>query len=298
MAPMEIHDLRVFAAVARTLHYTRAARSVGLSQPAVSARIAALEKDLGTRLLVRAGKGMRLTPAGEALAREAAGILDSVEAARRAVEEVQGLVGGRLAVGASTTPGAYLVPRAAARFAARFPGVALEVRVGNTLAIEEAVARGDLHLGVVGGHLASQPLESEDLCDDELVIFSAPAHAMARRRSLDLDQILAVPFAVREKGSATRQRLDDHLAAGGRSVTVGVELGSPEAVKHAVAEGTWLGALSRIALQWELEAGRLVPLRVKEFDLRRRLRVVRAKSGSAGPAAAEWVRILREVAAP
>jgi DNA-binding transcriptional LysR family regulator len=293
---MELHDLRVFAAVARTLHYTRAAAAVGLSQPAVSARIAALEKDLGTRLLTRSGKGMRLTPAGEALAREAARVIECVEGARRAVDEVQGLLRGRLAIGASTTPGSYLVPRAAARFTAKYPGVALEVRVGNTLAIEEAVARGDLHLGVVGGHLSSRELVTEDICEDELIVFASATHALSRRRNLDLDAVLACPFAVREPGSATRRRFDEFLSANGRAVTVGVELGSPEAVKHAVAEGVWLGALSRFALAWEIESGRLVALKVKGLDLRRTLRVVRAKVEAPGAAASEWTRILREVA--
>ncbi|MHC4820718.1 MAG: LysR family transcriptional regulator, partial [Planctomycetota bacterium] len=118
---MDVHDLRVFAAVARHQHYTRAARELGLSQPAVSARIAVLERELGVRLLQRAGRKMNLTPAGEVLALEAVQVLDRMDAARQAVEEVKGLLRGHVRVGASTTPGIYLVPRAAARFTREHP---------------------------------------------------------------------------------------------------------------------------------------------------------------------------------
>jgi DNA-binding transcriptional LysR family regulator len=294
---MDIHDLRVFAAVARHLHYTRAARELGLSQPAVSARIAVLEKDLGVRLLQRAGRGMALTAAGEVLSVEAAKVLTRMDAARQAVEEVKGLLRGRLRIGASTTPGIYIVPRAAARFAKAFPGVTLEVRVGNTLAIEEAVLRGDVHAAVVGGHLAARELLSEPLCDDELIVFSGPDHPLARKRSVTLEEVLQHPFAVREKGSATRDRFERWLADRGLACLAGVELGSPEAVKHAVAEGAWLGALSRVAVEWELEAGRLREVRVRDLVLRRQFQIIRHAEGEGGRAVEEWIRVLRETVA-
>lgn len=293
---MDVHDLRVFSAVARHLHYTRAARELGLSQPAVSARIDALQRDLGVKLLQRAGRAMALTPAGEVLAQEAGKVLARVEAARRAVEEVKGLVRGRLRIGASTTPGIYLVPRAAARFHREHPGVSVEVRVGNTLAVEEAVLRGEIHLGVVGGHLAARDLVTEDLAGDELAVFASPDHPLARKRSVELDEVLEHPFAMREKGSATRERFERWLGEKGRACVVGVELGSPEAVKHAVAEGTWLGALSRVSIAWEAEAGRLREVRVRGLDLGRKFRIVRHREGEGGRAVEAFVAVLREVA--
>lgn len=294
---MDVHDLRVFDAVARHLHYTRAAKEVGLSQPAVSARIDALQRDLGVELLHRVGRGMALTAAGEVLAQEARKVLARVEAARQAVEEVKGLVRGRLRIGASTTPGIYLVPRAAARFAAAHPGVTLEVEVRNTLAVEEAVLSGDLHLGVVGGHLAARDLQTEALVDDEIVVVCGAGHPLAKKRSVEIDEVLEHPFAARERGSATRQVFERWLADRGRACRVGIELGSPEAVKHAVAEGSWLGALSRMSAAWEAEAGRLRVVRVNGLDLRRRLQVIRQKEGGGGRAAEEIVRFLREAAA-
>jgi len=291
---MDIHDLRVFDAVARHLHYTRAARELGLSQPAVSARIAVLERDLGTRLLKRAGRHMRLTPSGEVLARESVQVLARMESARQAVEEVKGMLRGRVRIGASTTPGIYIVPRAAARFTARFPGVTLEVRVDNTLAVEEAVLRGDLHIGVVGGHLVAKDLVSEPLCDDRLVVFAAPGHAAAKRKTVSLDDLLEHPFAVRERGSATRDRFERWLSDHGRACRVGVEFGSPEAVKHAVAEGAWLGVLSRLCIEWEVKAGILREIKVPGLDLKRGLRIIRHREGETGRALEEWVRILKE----
>jgi DNA-binding transcriptional LysR family regulator len=294
---MDIHDLRVFAAVSRHMHYTRAAKELGLSQPAVSARIAFLEKDLGVRLLQRAGRGMALTPAGEVLSVEAAKVLARVDAAREAVEEVKGLLRGRLRIGSSTTPGIYIVPRAAARFALAYPAVSLEVRMGNTLAVEEAVLRGDLHVAVVGGHLASRELHAEPLCDDEIVVVSAPQHPLARRKGATLDDLLEHPLAVREKGSATRERFETWLRERGKSAKVGIELGSPEALKHAVAEGAWVAAMSRISAAWEIEAGRLREVKVRGLELRRQFRVVRRSEGEGGRAVEEWIRVLRETVA-
>ncbi len=294
---MDVHDLRVFDAVARHLHYTRAAKEMGLSQPAVSARIDALQRDLGAELLHRVGRGMALTAAGEVLAQESRKVLARMDACRQAVEEVKGLIRGRLRIGASTTPGIYLVPRAAARFAALHPGVTLEVKVDNTLAVEEAVLRGDIHLGVVGGHLAARDLQTEALADDEVVVLCGPGHPLAKKRAVEVDEILEHPFATREKGSATRQVFERWLADRGRACRVGVEFGSPEAVKHAVAEGSWLGALSRLSAAWEVEAGRLRVLKVNGLDLRRRLQVIRQKEGGGGRAAEELLRLLREVAA-
>jgi DNA-binding transcriptional LysR family regulator len=219
-----------------------------------------------------------------------------MDAALQAVEEVKGLLRGRLRIGASTTPGTYIVPRAAARFAALHPGVTLDVRVGNTLAMEEAVLRGDLHVAVVGGHLAAKELASEPLGADELVVFSGPEHPLARKRSVEIAEVLQHPFAVREKGSATRARWERWLEEKGLSGRVGVELGSPEAVKHAVAEGAWLGALSRVACAWEFAAERLREVKVRGLDLRRQFRVVRHAGGEGGRAVEEWVRVLRETA--
>ncbi|MCK6480507.1 MAG: LysR substrate-binding domain-containing protein [Planctomycetes bacterium] len=293
---MDLHDLRVFAAVARHLHYTRAARELGLSQPAVSARIDFLQRDLGVQLLRRAGRGMALTSAGEVLAEEAVKVLARVETARQAVEEVKGLLRGRLRIGASTTPGIYIVPRAAALFAKEHPGVALEVRVQNSLAIEEAVTRGEIHAGVVGGRLSGKDLVSEPFGDDHLVLFCGAGHPLAGKRTLELAEVLEHPFAMRERGSATRERFERWLGERGRACRVGVEFGSPEAVKHAVAEGAWLGALSRVSIAWEAEAGRLRELRVKGLDLARKFHVVRHREGEGGRALEEFLRLLREVA--
>jgi len=221
-------------------------------------------------------------------------VLGRLDAARQAVEEVKGLLRGRLRIGASTTPGTYLVPRAAARFSKRFPGVTLEVRVDNTLGVEEAVHRGDLHAGVVGGHLMARNLHSEPLCDDELLVFSSPDHPLARKRTVEAEELLEHPFAMRERGSATRDRFEKWCAERGRPCLVGVELGSPEAVKHAVAEGAWLGVLSRVALEWELQSGRLREVRVRDLRIPRSLRVVFHREGEGGRAVEEWLKVLQE----
>ena len=149
----------------------------------------------------------------------------------------------------------------------------------------------------MGGHLAAKDLVGDPLCEDDLVLFAAADHPLARKRTVEVEEALEHPFAMRERGSATRERFERWLAGQGRACRVGVELGSPEAVKHAVAEGVWLGVLSRMALAWEFEAGRLREVKVRGLDLHRQLLVVRHREGEGGRALEEWIRILRETVA-
>jgi DNA-binding transcriptional LysR family regulator len=282
---MDLADFRMFVAVAERASYTKAARDLGLTQPAISQRMKHLETELGARLVSTAGRVLRLTDAGEALLVEARKVLRAADAAREAVDSVKGLVRGHVALGASTTPGIYLLPELLGRFRTGHPDIRITLRIGNTLAIEEMILAGELDLGVVGGHLASRDLEEDPLLDDRLTVFSATSHPLAGSGQVGVKEVLAFPFVMREKGSATRDAFERFLAKKGLDVDVSLEIGNPEALKRAVQSGAGLGVMSEIALVQDVECERLVLVKVRGFDVTRRFRLVTRRGREPGRAA-------------
>jgi DNA-binding transcriptional LysR family regulator len=254
--------LRTFLAVRRHGNLTRAADELLLSQPAVSRRIDRLEKSLGLELFERLGKSLHLTDAGEALAGEAAsligaaGRLAEVVRARRAGEE------GRLRVGASTTPGLYLLPEALLRFRARFPRVEVHFEVENSRRIEERIIRNDLDLGFVGAHLTHAALRLRVLLRDRIVFYVADTHALARKRTLSPRDLVPEVGIVREPGSATRRLADLWLRRSRAHPQRTLEIRCPEAAKVLVRAGLGFSYMSASGLTGAGGAG----LSVLPFD--------------------------------
>src|SRR5262245_43283784 len=136
---MDASDLKVFLAVAKHLNFTQAGAEVHLSQPSVSVRIRRLEEELGIKLFEPVGKKTALTEAGQLLEPYARRVLTALDDARIAIEEFQGLERGSLRIGASTTPGMYLVPRIIGPFARRHPKIEIHLIIANTRLVEEAI---------------------------------------------------------------------------------------------------------------------------------------------------------------
>jgi DNA-binding transcriptional LysR family regulator len=266
--------LRTFLAVRRHRNLTRAAEEQFLSQPAVSRRIQRLERALGLPLFERLGKAIHPTEAGEALAREAESLIGSAE---RLVEVVRAhKVGeeGRLRVGASTTPGLHLLPRVVVRFRERWPKVDVHYTVENSLRIQDRIVRNDIDLGFVGAHLTHGDVALRPVYRDEIVLYAAASHPLARRRALaprDLEHELCF---VRESGSATRRLVDAWARRSRVRLSRTVEVGCPEAARVLVRSGLGFSYASRIGLRGE--AGRdLRILPVATFRVTRPLFLVR-----------------------
>src|SRR6266700_7704663 len=168
MIVMDVRDLQVFLSVAKHLNYTRAAEEVNLSQPSVSVRMRELERDLGTRLFEQLGKKIALTEAGQLLVPYATRVIAVMSDARQAIDELQGLERGHLRIGASTTPGMYLIPRTIANFKQRYPKIEVHLAVKDTRQIEDGVIRNEFDFGFVGGHLARDQVDVLPWITDEI----------------------------------------------------------------------------------------------------------------------------------
>ena len=201
-----MRQLEVFLAVAKAGSFRRAADGLHLSQPALSQHVGELERGLGARFFDRRGRTVTLTEAGRILEDHALRLFATLAGAREAIAELDGVGRGTLVVGASTTPGIYLMPALMGEFERAYPGISVDLRIANSRVIEEQIRANDLDLGVVGAHglRAGEKCLAATLLD-ELVLIVPPTHPWAGRRRLDPSRLAQERLLMREEGSATRQ---------------------------------------------------------------------------------------------
>jgi LysR family transcriptional regulator, low CO2-responsive transcriptional regulator len=270
-----LHALAVFLAVVEHGSMTAAAEAGGISQPAISTQIKVLERYYGTVLLQRTGRGVVPTPTGEVVAGYTRRIIGLVDELGRAVEDLASLRTGRLVIGASSTVGEQLLPEHLGRFHATYPGVALEVRIGNTGEITAAVLARDLDFAFVGSPPQTDELMAEPIFTDHLVAFVAPGDPLVPDAPVDAGALTGRQFVLRERGSATRDLALRRLAAFGCTPGHVIELGSNEAVKRAVEARLGIGLLSTHAIEAERLAELLVDLPIRGWECARSFWLIR-----------------------
>jgi DNA-binding transcriptional LysR family regulator len=288
--------LSTFLAVAEHLNYTRAAEALFITQPAVSRQMQALQRAAGVPLIEQVGKTLALTDAGRAFLREAQRLRGDLARAGEVLQDVRGGSAGRLRIGASTTPGLYIVPSPLGSFLRSRPKVELVFRVANTLAIEEALLRNELDVGFVGGHLAHAELSGEPLVGDEVLVYAAKSHPLARARRVRPEQLVEQIFVMREAGSATRRAFEAWLGSHGLALSRVIELSCPEGIKRLVASGMGLAISSCQGLP--ARGGSFKLIQVPGLEIRRRLLVVKHKDKVLSPLVQELVKAVRRAARP
>jgi DNA-binding transcriptional LysR family regulator len=293
LAELTPDRLQTFLAVASHENFTAAAREVHLSQPAVSRQIAALEKALGVRLFERFGKTAHLTSAGRGLLPEFRRILGDLALVHEAVQGLETGSRGSLRIGASATPGLYLIPPALAVFQRRYPEVDLHYVVANTKRIEEMVVQNELDAGFIGGTVTEPSLRAGVLAQDEIVCFAARSHPLAGRNRIPAAEIGRETLVMREEGSATGALFKSWLLMAGGRIGRTIDLACPEAVKTIVASGLGVGCLSRFGLQDDLSRTKLVILPIAAPRLRRPLSLIQHVRKSAYPALEALIETVR-----
>jgi LysR family transcriptional regulator, transcriptional activator of the cysJI operon len=260
---MELRQLRTFVAVAEVRHFARAAGLCNLSQPAVSHQIALLEEELGARLLNRAARRVSLTVAGEVFLEEARRILGAVDRAHERMQEVARGAVGRIRLGATATPGLYLLPPLLAKYRGEHESYDLRLEIAPAHEIAERVARNDLDMAIIAGSLPSGELQARSLSSDEFVVVAAPNAPLARARTVKPMQLDTETWVVREEGSDTRRQLaawwHRHRLSPARTMT----FDNPDAVKRAVMGGLGIAMVSRLTVAEELASRKLAVVPVK-----------------------------------
>jgi DNA-binding transcriptional LysR family regulator len=246
--------LRVYLCILEQGSLSAAARELEMTQPAVSNHLHMLEQKFGVVLLSR-GRPLRTTPAGERLAFHARRILDEIstletEMARHIEPR------GRLLVGASSTPGELLLPAIAVEFSATYPDVALDVHVADTDETIAALLHRDIEVAVVGREVEDCRLSNTIIGEDELVPVAA-VDEWRDRAEVTAEDLAAMPFVIRERGSATRRAVEEGLAVASVRPQVAMELGSNAAVAGAVTAGAGVGVLPARMLEMHPDLKRI-----------------------------------------
>ncbi len=296
---MELHRLRAFAAVAREGGFSRAARSLGQTQSAVSQAVAALEREVGEPLLVRAGRAVELTEAGRVLLAHAERAFAELHAAAGELAALRDLDRGSLAVGTSDTLATWLLPPVLAGFRERHPGVELRLDNRTSPAVAAQVAARRLDLGVVtlplpadlrlDGHPADAALRIEPLVDQPDVLICMPDHPLARRRRVTLADLDGQPLLLLDRTTAGRAWLDRRFAAARVRPRVVMEMSSVEVLKRLVELGFGLSIIPSCAVSGPLTA---VPL--AGLGRPRQVGIITPTVGPLSRATRSFIQVARE----
>lgn len=261
----------VFAAIAQCETTTAAGEQLGLSQSAVSAALAELESTLGHPLFDRHARRLHLNALGRQLLPQAQALLDHADALERAT--VQPNV--RLKLAASSTIGNYVLPALLASFRQQIaPDSQLDVLIGNTQDVVDAVQRFEVDIGLIEGTCRGEALEIETWIDDEMVIVAAPGHPLAQGPASHA-ALREAGWLMREPGSGTRELVDSRIASVVGPLHVALELGHSEAIQRTVAAGYGISCLSRHVVADALRDGRLVEVQSGLPRIARPLLIVR-----------------------
>jgi DNA-binding transcriptional LysR family regulator len=293
---MDTRQLAAFCEVVERRSFSDAASRLGVTQPAVSQQVRALEQRLGAQLLDRSGRRVEPTEAGLRLYRGAQRLLALEEQLLEELGQPEGPLRGTLEIGASTGPAAIVLPLLLCEFQRGNPEVRVELSVSDTQSVVELVADRRLELGIVGAARRHRSVAFEPFFRDEVILVCPPAHPFAGR-SVELDELAGGPLILMQQGAGVRQMLEDELRKGGRrlrDLEVPLELGLQESVRSAVQAGYGVSFISRRAVESDLAAGTLAEARVRGLDLAREIWIARA-AGRAGSAAAQaFVAFARE----
>ena len=198
---------------------------------------------------------------------------------------MEDLHSGRLVLGASSTPGEYVLPLVVGRFRQTYPGIQVELVIGNTRNIMQRILDGDMDLGMIGDSVeeSSSELEIVDFQDDEIILVASPSHPVHSLDSPSIEQIMELGLVAREQGSATRLAAERQFRNLGTMPRIAVELGSNQAVKQAATAGGGIGIISRLGITAELNAGMLKVLDVAGWECRRQLTLIQPKDRYLSP---------------
>ncbi|MHB8621384.1 MAG: LysR family transcriptional regulator [Chloroflexota bacterium] len=290
---MNFHQLDIFATVVAKRSFTLASEELSMTQPAVSIQVRALEDYLGLKLLERLPRDILLTEAGELVYAYAAEVLAATDGLSSRIAEIKGLHRGRLAIGASTTIGSYVLPALMGRFKQMYPQTTLTLFVENTDQVCSAVLSNKLDVGFIEAPQDSTELTVEFFQQDELGLIVSGGGALAKRKSLEPEELQLLPFISREPGSGTRRVTERRLREAGVKVTELMQLGHTEAIKQAVAADLGVSILSRCAVAKEVAAGTLVMLPIDGISLPRQFNLVYRRGRSMSPLMAQFRQFVK-----
>ena len=287
-----LRQLEVFLATARYENVTRAAETLAMSQSAASGSLKELERQFDMKLFDRLGKRLQLSELGQQLRPQVESLLEQARSLEQALTGED--VVGRLEIGATLTIGNSVAINMIADFRQQNAKSDIILRVANTETIAKRVAGFELDMGLIEGELQHPDLDIVHWRRDELVVFAAPNHPLSTSTALSDQDLLTLPWIVREPGSGTRQAFDRAMQGILTDLHIGMELQHTEGIKRAVEAGLGVGCLSQICVAEAFKRGSLVPLKVPERDFRREWYLITHRDKFHSAALKRWLTLCLE----
>ena len=262
-----LKQLQAFVAAAQDSNVSSAARRLSLSQSAVSTALAELEQHFGRPLFDRIGKRLQLNETGKQLLPRAINLLTQAEELEQYARS--GEATGHFRIGATLTIGNYLAATLISEYMRRHAQSRIQLKVANTSQIIDGMRRHEIDVGLIEGECFDPDIQTLPWCDDEMVVFCAPGHRLAKTGVVEPEDLAAEAWILREPGSGTRALFDRAVTGRLSFLQVQLELEHTEAIKRAVESGLGIGCISRLALREAFRRGSLVEIPTPFFDLRR-----------------------------
>jgi LysR family transcriptional regulator, low CO2-responsive transcriptional regulator len=293
MRNMTLRQMRVFAAVARNLSFTRAARELHLTQPAVSQQVKLLEGEIGLPLFEQIGRKVHLAPAGAELLRYTEQAMELLRQAGESLSAMRGLKRGVLKLGAVSTA-KYFAPSLLSAFKPAYPEVSIKFAVGNREEIIRQLAANEIDLVIMGRPPRELETVAEPFAKHPLVLIASPAHPLAAKRRIRLSQLATESFLIREEGSGTRASMERVFGERGVPIRVSMEVSSNETIKQAVMADMGISFISSHTVGLELAAGKLIILDVVGLPIIRDWYVIHLRDKRLAPIPAAFRTFLLE----
>jgi DNA-binding transcriptional LysR family regulator len=287
-----LRQLEVFLAVARHQSISRAGDELALSQSAVSGALADLERQFDVQLFDRIGKRLQLSALGLAVRARAQALHEQAGELEQALSHSSDV--GLLRVGATLTIGNYVTGPLLAQFAQRNPDARVQLEVANTAEIARKVANYEIDIGLIEGELVHPELDVSAWRSDELVVFCAPTHPLARETTLTDDHLRSAVWIVREPGSGTRQAFERAMHGILVELRIVLELQHTEAIKGVVEQGMGLGCVSRLAVTDAIRLGKLHACQVPGRNFGRQFYFVLHKQKYRSVALERWLSLCQQ----
>lgn len=259
--------LEVFIKVVEEQNFSKAARQLHMSQPAVSQYIRSLETEMGVKLLERTNKYVRLNKAGEIVYHHAKEVTELYGKMHQLVKDLSSEAIGKLSIGSSYTFGEYILPGIIAEMKDNFPGIEVTVTIANTFVVADMVANHRLDAGIVEGHFPDKAeLHSEVFAKDRMVVIASPQHKLTQsQREITIDDLKNQNWILREVGSGTREAAEDIFRNNIFFPASVMQFNSTQPIKSMVEAGAGISLLSEAAIQKEVRYGDLKVLNVSEM---------------------------------
>lgn len=265
-----LEEFVTFCTVVEQRSFSNAAGILGISQPAVSQQIKALEAAYGVPLLLRSSLGVTATEQGQAVYEHATQIVGLYERSKLSLHDDATELAGALSIGASTGMGEVVLPTALARYKEAYPRVSVSLHVADSDEILDRVVRHQIEIGFVGATRQDRHLQFEPFVTDRLVLVFSPSHPLARRSSVSVDELPDVPLILQQPGSGATQALRRALERSGirpDRLNVLMEVGLQESTKNTVMTGLGGTVISRLGAVEEINNGQLVEVPIRGLDL-------------------------------